>query len=243
MGISYPFRFRREPEPVRASLTLATPDTLNPAMLDAVRAGSGDRIAVIGDGAAFTALADQTRDLLIDPAHGNWDFFADHPSDHARSSAVEAFLPAEPRICAGYTGAYRYVLLRAMEHGGREPGAGLAAVRDLVRALPPEAVAEAAGHDPANGHALRWGMTVLAGVTAPLLVIADHDPRFPRVSIARWLAGPASTILFVRHDPDRSTRETDAVIASLRDHAMLGRIEVATTMGLSPALSEAERAW
>ena len=153
MGISYPFRFRREPKPPRAGLTLATPDTLNPAMLDAVRAGSGDRIAVIGDGAAFTALADQTRDLLIDPAHGNWDFFADHPSDHARSSAVEAFLPAEPRICAGYTGAYRYVLLRAMEHGGREPGAGLAAVRDLVRALPPEAVAEAAGHDPANGHA------------------------------------------------------------------------------------------
>ena len=161
---SFPFRFRRQPEPTHATLTIAETADLTAAALEAVRAGDGGRLAVFGDGDAIAELADQVRDQLIDPARGNWDFFADHPSDYARSSAIEAFLPDDPDVCSGYTCASRYVLLRAIQHAGDEPGATLSAVRDLIRDLPPEAVAEAAGHDSGNGHALRWGMTVLAGV-------------------------------------------------------------------------------
>lgn len=241
MGNIYPFRFRREPEPEpdvpRLVLLDAYDDALDPAaVLAAARAGKGDRIAVFGDIATIAGLADQTSDLLIDPARGNWDFFADHVSAYARASAVEAFLPDDPKICSGYTGASRYILLRALEHAGNLPGAGLAVARDLIRALPPEVVAEVAGHDPANGHALRWAMTVLAGVRQATHMIADHDPSLPRVSIARWLRGPAATILFVAV-PDTPTRETDAIRASLADHAMLARLrcgnETAHAVGMT----------
>lgn len=239
MGNIYPFRFRREPEPDVPRLVLldADDDALDPAaVLAAARAGKGDRIAVFGDIATIAGLADQTSDLLIDPARGNWDFFADHVSAYARASAVEAFLPDDPKICSSYTGASRYVLLRALEHAGTLPGTGLATPRDLIRALPSEAVAEVAGHDPANGHALRWAMTVLAGVRQATHMIADHDSRLPRVSIARWLRGPAATILFVAV-PDTPTRETDAIRASLADHAMLARLrcgnETAHAVGMT----------
>lgn len=227
MGVSYPFRFRRELEPNRARLSVVDPATLSPDGLRAVRAGSGDRIVVVGAGDAFSALADQTRDLMIDPAHGNWEFFADHPSDYARSSAVEAFVPIDAnRSDASYLYAARYVLLRAITHIGGQSGAMLSGVRDLVRDLPADAVAEVAGHDPGCDDSLRWAMTVLAAVREPLQWIGDHDRRMPKVSIARWLAGPASTLLFVRRDPDRPDHEIRAVVASLRDHAMLGRLDV-----------------
>jgi hypothetical protein len=239
MGISYPFRFQREPEPARTRLTIAEPDTLLADTLRAVRKGNGDRIVVIGTGDAFTALADQTRDLMIDPARGNWDFFADHPSSYARSSAVEALIPIDPRdLDPSWRYASRYVLMRAVDHVDLQPGAMLSGVRDLVRDLPPDAIAELAGHDPACGQALRWAETVLAGVRTPLQSIADHDPRMPKTSIMRWLAGPASALLFVHRDPDRPDHEPQAVVASLRDHAMLGRIDVDMifpTSGLLPA--------
>ncbi|MGN5376336.1 hypothetical protein [Sphingomonas hankookensis] len=138
MGICYPFRFRRDPEPARATLTIAAADTLDPASLVAVREGSGQRIAIVGSGEACAMLADQSRDLLIDPARGNWDFFADHVSAYARASAIEAFLPDDPAICASYTCASRFVLLRAIEHAGDLPGSSLAAARDLIGALPPK---------------------------------------------------------------------------------------------------------
>jgi hypothetical protein len=223
---SFPFRFRRQPEPTHATLTIAETADLTEAALEAVRAGDGGRLAVFGDGDAIAELADQVRDQLIDPARGNWDFFADHPSNYARSSAIEAFLPDDPDVCSGYTCASRYVLLRAIQHAGDEPGATLSAVRDLIRDLPPEAVAEAAGHDSGNGHALRWGMTVLAGVRRATHAFADHDRLMPRISIARWLAGSASTILFVRREPGLTSSEVVAVEASLRDHAMLSRMDV-----------------
>ncbi len=227
MGVSYPFRFRREPEPDRPRLSIVDPSALVPDALCAVRAGSGDRIVVVGAGDAVTALADQTRDLMIDPTRGNWDFFADHPSDYARSSAVEALVPIwANRSDASYLYAARYVLLRAITHIGGKPGAMLSGVRDLVRDLPADAVAEVAGHDPGCDDSLRWAMTVLAAVREPLQWIGDHERRAPKVSIARWLAGPASTLLFVRRDLDRPDHEIRAIIASLRDHAMLGRIDV-----------------
>lgn len=227
MGVSYPFHFRREPEPDRARLSIVDPPTLLPDALRDVRAGSGDRIVVVGAGDAVTALADQTRDLMIDPTHGNWDFFADHPSDYARSSAVEAFVPIDAkRRDASYLYVARYVLLRAITHIGGQPGAMLSRVRDLVRDLPADAVAEVAGHDPGCDDSLRWAMTVLAAVREPLQWIRDHDRRTPKVSIARWLAGPASTLLFVRRGPDRPDHEIRVIITSLRDHAMLGRIDV-----------------
>ena len=235
MGICYPFRFRRDPEPARATLTIAAADTLDPARLVAVREGSGQRIAIVGSGEACAMLADQSRDLLIDPARGNWDFFADHVSAYARASAIEAFLPDDPAICASYTCASRFVLLRAIEHAGDLPGSSLAAARDLIGALPPEAVAEVAGHDPANGHALRWAMTVLAGARQATQALADPDPYLPRVSITRWLAGPASIALFVQTDPNRSCREVDAIVAALHDQAMLRHFEVADTGAAVPA--------
>lgn len=232
MGINYPFRFQREPEPARARLTIAAPDTLAAETLRAVRMGNGDRIVVIGAGDAFIALADQTRDLMIDPARGNWDFFADHPSDYARSSAIAAFIPIDPQDRdASWVYAARYVLARAIEHVGQQPGAMLAGVRDLVRDLPPDALAEFAGHDTICGHGVRWAETVLAGVRTPLHPIANHDPRMPKTSIVRWLAGPASTILFIHRDPDRADYELQAIVASLRDNAMLGRIDVEMALG------------
>lgn len=47
MGVSYPFRFRREPEPDRPRLSIVDPAALVPDALCAVRAGSGDRIVVV----------------------------------------------------------------------------------------------------------------------------------------------------------------------------------------------------
>ena len=239
MGISYPFRFQREPEPARARLTIASPDTLPAETLRKVRMGNGDRIVVIGAGDALTALADQTRDLMIDPARGNWDFFADHPSDYARSSAVAAFIPIDPRDRdASWLYAGRYVLARAIEHVGQQPGAMLSGVRDLVRNLPPDALAEFAGHDTICSQGVRWAETVLAGVRTPLHQIANHDPRMPKTSIVRWLAGPASTILFIHRDPDRADHGLQAIVASLRDHAMLGRIDVEMALGAAQLVIE-----
>lgn len=237
MGISYPFRFQREPEPARPRMTLVEPDAVPADTLRAIRSGNGDYLVVIGSGEAFTALADQTRDLMIDPARGNWDFYADHPSSYARSSAVEAFIPIDQEDRdASWLYAARYVLARAIEHAGRQPGAMLSGVRDLVRDLPADALAEFAGHDPVCGQGVRWAETVLAGVRTPLHPIADHDPHMPKVSIVRWLAGPSSTLLFIRRDPNRPDGETHAVLASLRDHAMLNRIEVDIAIPASAVL-------
>lgn len=237
MGINYPFRFKREAEPARRRLTIAEPHTLPVETLRAVRMGNGDRIVVIGAGDAFTALADQTRDVLIDPARGNWDFFADHPSSYARSSAVEALLPVDPRDRdASWIYAARYVLARALEHVGQQPGAMLSGVRDLVRDLPSDALAEFAGHDPTCDRGRRWAETVLAGVRTPLSSIHDHDRHLPKVSIARWLAGPASVLLFVRRDADRPASVCDAIVVSLHDHAMLGRIDIDQTPVIINAL-------
>ena len=239
MGINYPFRFQREPEPARARLTIASPDTLPAETLRAVRMGNGNRIVVIGAGDTFTALADQTRDLMIDPVRGNWDFFVDHPSDYARSSAIAAFIPVEPHERdASWVYAARYVLSRAIEHVDQQPGAMLAGVRDLVRDLPPDALAEFAGHDTICGQGVRWAETVLAGVRTPLHQIANHDPRMPKTSIVRWLAGPASTILFIHRCPDRADHELQTIVASLRDHAMLGRIDVEMALGAAQLVIE-----
>ena len=63
----------------------------------------------------------------------------------------------------------------------------------------------------------------------------------PKTSIVRWLAGPASTLLFVHRDSDRPDHELQAVVASLRDHAMLGRIDVELTTVRHESLVEGER--
>ena len=68
--------------------------------------------------------------------------------------------------------------------------------------------------------------TVLASVRRATHAFADHDRLMPRISIARWLAGSASTILFVRREPGLTSSEVVAVEASLRDHAMLSRMDV-----------------
>ncbi|MDR6790149.1 hypothetical protein J2Y58_003529 [Sphingomonas sp. BE138] len=233
MGLAYPFRFRREREPARGMVTFAQGADVDAGTLLAVRAGSGDRLVIVGDGDGFLDHADQTRDLILDPARGNWDFFADHPSDYARSSAIEAFLPVPGwDRDTSYTYAARYVLSRAIEHAGREPGATLAQVRDLVFALPEDAVSEVAGHDPGDPQAQRWSFTVLATVTTPLAGIVDRHRSMPPVSIARWLAGSASTILFVRSALPlaAASREVHAIIASILDHAMLSRLDVTGTL-------------
>ncbi|MEZ0498046.1 MULTISPECIES: type IV secretion system DNA-binding domain-containing protein [Sphingomonadaceae] len=221
MRADYPLSFQRECEPARPLLTIATVQTASADRLRTVRNGTGDRLAILGDGDAFTALADQTRDVLIDPALGNWDFFADHPSDYARSSAIEAFLPVENVRGTAFTYAARYVLLRAITHIGNEPAETLSGVRRLIHALPASAIAEVAGHDPSCPQALRWGETVRATVMTGIAGIADRTPGIAPVSIARWLAGPSTVILFVRRDPGRPAYEISAIEVALRDHAML----------------------
>ena len=63
MGICYPFRFRRDPEPARATLTIAAADTLDPASLVAVREGSGQRIAIVGSGEACAMRGDRAGEV------------------------------------------------------------------------------------------------------------------------------------------------------------------------------------
>ena len=223
MRADYPLAFQRRPGPPRAMLTIATLQTVSAEHIRAVRVGRGGRLAILGDGDAFTALADQTRDVLIDPALGNWDFLADHPSDYARPPAVEAFLPLEDARHTAFTYAARYVLMRAIAHIGDEPDETLAGVRSLIHAPPASAIAEVAGHDPACPQGLRWGETVRATVMTGIAGIADRRPGIAQVSIARWLAGPSTVILFVRSDPERPPYEVGAIEAALRDHAMLSR--------------------
>ena len=105
MRIEYPFRFRRAPEPARPTLTIVGEADFDSVLLgdliDGVRQGGGNRLVIIDThNELIAAHADTERDQLIDPARGNWDFFADHPSEYALSSAVESFVPT---TCLLYT--------------------------------------------------------------------------------------------------------------------------------------------
>lgn len=65
------------------------------------RAGNGRLVVVDEDEGLPARFADPDIDLLLDPARGNWDFFADHDGDHDRDmtravAAITAGTDVEP---------------------------------------------------------------------------------------------------------------------------------------------------
>lgn len=239
MRIEFPFRFRREPEPARPTLTIVGEEAdvdsvLLSDLIDGVRHGSGNRLVIIDtDNGLIAAHANTERDQLIDPARGIWDFFADHPSEYALSSAVESFVPTTDQRHAAWFYAARFVLLWQIQALADQPGASLAQLREAVRGLTGEQIAVQAGYDPHEDQALRWAETVRATVLNGIDRVRARDPRMPLVSVGRWFQGQASSILFVRAGEALATasREVHAVVAAVRDHAMLARVDVTTTPG------------
>ncbi|MGR6331362.1 type IV secretion system DNA-binding domain-containing protein [Sphingomonas sp. XXL09] len=238
MRIEYPFRFRRAPEPARPTLTIVGEADFDSVLLgdliDGVRQGGGNRLVIIDtDNGLIAAHADTERDQLIDPARGTWDFFADHPSEYALSSAVESFVPTTDQRHAAWFYAARFVLLWQIQALADQPGASLAQLREAVRGLTAEQIAVQAGYDPHEEQARRWAETVRATVLNGIDRVRPRDPRMPLVSVGRWFQGPASSILFVRAgEPlDQASREAHAAIAAVCDHAMLARVDVVRALG------------
>ncbi|WP_298807990.1 type IV secretion system DNA-binding domain-containing protein [uncultured Sphingomonas sp.] len=235
MRIDYPFRFRRAPEPVRPTLTIVGEEAdvdsaLLGDLIDGVRRSGGNRLVTVDtDNGLIAAHADPDRDQLIDPARGNWDFFADHPSEYALSSAVESFVPTTDQRHAAWFYAARFVLLWQIQALADQPGASLAQLREAVRGLTAEQIAVQAGYDPNGEQARRWAETVRATVLNGIDRVRARDPHMPLVSVGRWFSAPDSAILFIRAGEPLTTapREVHAALASIRDHAMLARIDVA----------------
>lgn len=66
------------------------PSDILKLLLTQARRGRG-RLMIVDEGSQLARLhAAQDADLLIDPAKGNWDFFADHITQYELACAGEA---------------------------------------------------------------------------------------------------------------------------------------------------------
>ena len=110
------------------------PSDILELLLTQARQGRG-RLLIIDEGSQLTRLhAIQDSDLLLDPAKGNWDFFADHITEYELVCASEAILRCDgvvPKVFNGLT----YVLGEMMWNVAGTPGARLHDLSTKVRAF------------------------------------------------------------------------------------------------------------
>jgi hypothetical protein len=164
-------------------------------LLTQARRGRG-RLMIVDEGSQLARLhAAQNADLLIDPAKGNWDFFADHLTQYELACASEAILRSDglaPTIYKGLT----CVLGEMICDVAGKPGARLHDVSTKVRAFGYQSMTDA----------MRLDLDVSTDTRACWMALAhlqEDAGRFAAgtssttTSIRRWLATSPRSVLFL----------------------------------------------
>lgn len=185
------------------------------------RAGNGRLVVVDEDEGLPARFADPDIDLLLDPARGNWDFFADHDGDHDRdmtraADAITAGTDVEPAAL----GLARRIIAELLHDVTRYSGADLYALSERIRTIGCDGVIAwmAALGLADDGDRERTAWTVRA-ILADAGGFVRRDPRMPPVGIRRWFAGSPRRILFIAAgEPHGACRSVAAAVACIVAH-------------------------
>lgn len=189
------------------------------AHIASARAGR-QRLIIVDEGSGLTwRYPDHGRDRLIDPARGNWDFFADHIDELELASGAKAILRAFNAPARIYNAA-SCVLTDILWQQADEVGAGLWDVSHDVRGLGYASLAEAMRLDLDDPDDTRVGWQTLALLQENAGRFQRRSPGLPLVSIRGWLASDARTVLFIAAGAevdDGACRSVNAAIAKVID--------------------------
>lgn len=192
------------------------PSDILELLLTQARQGRG-RLMIVDEGSQLTRLhAIQDTDLLLDPAKGNWDFFADHISEHELVCAGEAILRSDglaPKVFNELT----CVLGEMMWNVAGTLGAGLHNLSTKVRAFEYQSLADALGLNLEVPTDIRVGWTALARLQedAGRFAVATSPPS---TSLRRWLIKSPRSVLFLKAGAgvdDGACRSAQAAIDSV----------------------------
>ncbi|TCP32396.1 type IV secretion system DNA-binding domain-containing protein [Sphingomonas sp. BK235] len=176
----------------------------------------GERLVIIDNGHDLpSAVADPQVDLLLDPAFGNWDFFADHLSHQDFARAAEA-ITASPDGGQFFHQVTALLVEEFLHSEAGEPAGSLDGVRQRALSLQPGQVRswlerlELASGDEAD----RLSFSVLAYLVLSCS-FCPYEGKRPRVSLRRWLAGTRGSILFMACGPGGRDPMIAAAIACI----------------------------
>lgn len=197
-----------------------TVDTLTATLLHRriaqARAGLG-RLVVIDDGTSLAErFADPVSDLVIDPARGNWDFFADHDGEDNLARAARAII-AVPSMGQWFGQIAGMILEEILHDVADEPAAQLFDVGFRIRAFADESGFERmrrlgferGSYDDRAVQSACASLRSLTNFTA-----RDHGT--PAVSFGEWLAQSSGGAVFINAgEPSRACRSVAAAVACL----------------------------
>ena len=171
------------------------PSDILDLLLTQARRGCG-RLMVVDEGSQLARLhAAQDTDFLLDPAIGNWDFFADHLTQHEIACAVEAILRSDA-VAPGVYNAVICVLAEVLSEVAAKPGARLRDVSERVRAFVYESMANAMCLDIDIATDTRAGWMALARLQEDAGRFAAGTSS-TTTSIRRWLTTSPRSVLFL----------------------------------------------
>jgi len=217
-----------------------TVDTLTATLLHQpiarARAGFG-RLVVIDDGADLAdRFADPVRDLVIDPARGNWDFFADHDGEDDMARAARAII-AVPGMGQWFAQIAGLILEEILHDVADEPSAQLFEVGCRIRAFADESGFERMrrlGFERGSydDRAVQTACASLRSLTN--FTARDHET--PAVSFGEWLAQSPGGVIFINAgEPSRACRSVAAAFACLLPDGQDGwRAELANAYRREP---------
>ena len=194
-----------------------TVDTLTAPLLHQpiaqARAGFG-RLVVIDDGGGLAdRFADPACDIVVDPACGNWDFFADHDGEADLALAARAIV-AVPNMGAWFAHFMGVILEEILREVAEESSAQLFEVGCRIRAFADESGFERMrrlGFERGsyNDRAVQSACAGLRGLT----YFTARDLETPAVSIREWLAHSPGGVVFINAgEPTRACRSVTAAI-------------------------------
>lgn len=188
-------------------------------LIDQTRAGAG-RLVIVDEGSGLAArYADHERDVLLDPAIGNWDFFADHLSEYELACAAEAILPRAGLPARVYH-AGAIVLADLMREVAYDASAQLHNVSTRLRAFGYAELAATMRLDLDNAADTREGWSTLALLQENAGRFAMRAPACKPVFLRSWMLGDPRIILFVSAGAgvdDGACRSVAAMIARLEE--------------------------
>lgn len=169
-------------------------DTLE-LLLTQAREGRG-RLMIVDEGSQLARLhAAQDADLLLDPAIGNWDFFADHVTQHELACAGEAILRSDGLAPVIYNRLTCVLGELIWDVAGR-PGSRLHDVSSKVRAFGYQSLADAMRLNPDVSTDTRAGWMALARLQEDAGRFAAGTSA-TTTSIRRWLTTSPRSVLFL----------------------------------------------
>lgn len=172
------------------------PSDILQLLLTQARHGRG-RLMIVDEGSQLARLhAVQDADLLLDPAEGNWDFFADHITQHDLACAGEAILRSDDLPSNIFNGLTCVLGEMIWEVAGK-PGAQLHDLSTKVRAFEYQSLAEALRLDLDVPTDVRAGWTALARLQEDAGRFPMATSR-PTTSLRRWLTTRARSVLFLK---------------------------------------------